>query len=149
MTLTITRRADATWRGSVTSGAGTMKVGSGAFEGPYSLRSRVEDVPQANPEELIGAAHAGCFTMSLANLLSEAGHPPDELTTAARVVMQQLPGGFSITRIELHTEARVDGLDRETFRALAQQAKDTCPVSRALAGVDEIALVAELHEAVV
>lgn len=140
----ITRRARAVWKGSVEAGGGDLALGSGAFAGPYSLRSRIEDVPQANPEELIGAAHAGCFTMSLANLLSEAGNPPAQLTTEAHVRLEETATGFSITKIELRTRGVVDGVDAATFASLAQQAKDTCPVSRALAGVDEIALVAEL-----
>lgn len=140
----ITRRASAVWKGSVEAGGGELSLGSGAFTGPYSLRSRVEDVPQTNPEELIGAAHAGCFTMSLANLLTEAGTPPAQLSTKAAVRMEETPTGFSITRIELRTEADVAGVDDAAFQALAQQAKDTCPVSRALGGVDEIVLVAQL-----
>ncbi|WP_320671771.1 OsmC family peroxiredoxin [Patulibacter defluvii] len=144
MGLKITRKAAAVWKGSVEEGEGRLSLGSGTFDGPYSLRSRVEDVPQANPEELIGAAHAGCFTMSLSNLLTEAGHPPTELRTSAQVRMEQRDSGFTITRIELKTVGEVEGVDAETFAALAQQAKDTCPVSRALAGVEEIALVVEL-----
>jgi lipoyl-dependent peroxiredoxin len=112
-------------------------VGSGAYEGPFTLRARVEDVERStNPEELIGAAHAGCFTMSLANLLSESGHPPADLQTAARVRLEQLDTGFAITQIELQTTGEVPGVDAATFKELAQQAKDTCPVSRALAGTD-------------
>lgn len=142
----ITRKASAVWKGSVEEGGGRLSLGSGTFEGPYSLRSRVEDVPQANPEELIGAAHAGCFTMSLSNLLSEAGHPPVELSTTAKVRMEQRDSGFTITLIELRTVGQVEGVDAETFATLAQEAKDTCPVSRALSGVEEIVLVAELAE---
>ena len=146
MGIKITRKAGAVWKGSVEEGEGRLSLGSGTFEGPYSLRSRVEDVPQSNPEELIGAAHAGCFTMSLSNLLSEAGHPPVELSTTAKVRMEQKDAGFTITWIELRTVGQVEGVDAETFARLAQEAKDTCPVSRALAGVEEIVLVAELAE---
>jgi len=96
-----------------------------------------------NPEELIGAGHAGCFTMSLANLLEEAGHPPDDLQTTAKVRLEQLEAGFSITRIELQTVGRVSGVDAQRFAELADQAKATCPVSRALAGT-EITLEASL-----
>jgi lipoyl-dependent peroxiredoxin len=95
----------------------------------------VEEVgPTTNPEELIGAAEAGCFTMSVANLLSEAGHPPTDLQTTARVHLEQRDAGFSITRIELRIVGDVPGVDGETFSTLAKQAEETCPVSRALAG---------------
>jgi osmotically inducible protein OsmC len=142
--LRITRSAQATWSGTVPDGGGRLALGSGAFEGPFTLRARVEDGQRgANPEELIGAGHAGCFTMSLADLLSTEGHPPDDLTTTARVHLEQADTGWSITRIELHTTGSVDGVDSATFTRLAEQAKTTCPVSRALAGT-EITLVAEL-----
>ena len=119
--------------------------GSGAFEGPFTLKARVEEVERAtNPEELIGAAEAGCFTMSLANLLSEAGHPPDDLRTTAEVRLEQLDDGFSITRIRLSTVGAGAGRRRRAaFEQLAEEAKATCPVSRALAGT-EITLEATL-----
>jgi lipoyl-dependent peroxiredoxin len=133
----ITRSADASWQGSVPDGGGRIALGSGAFEGPFTLKARVEDVERAtNPEELIGAAEAGCFTMSLADLLSNIGHPPTDLRTTAKVVLEQLEAGFSITRIELETVGDVPGVDAEQFESLAAQAKSTCPVSRALAGTD-------------
>ena len=144
MSIRVTRSAHASWRGTVADGGGTIGLGSGAYEGPFSLRARVEDVEKAtNPEELIGAAEAGCFTMSFANLLSEAGHPPSELRTTARVRLEQLDAGFAITRIELSTVGDVPGVDAATFSGLADQAKATCPVSRALAGT-EIVLEASL-----
>ncbi len=125
-------------------GGGRLALGSGAFEGPFTLRARVEDGQHgANPEELIGAGHAGCFTMSLADLLSTEGHPPDDLATTARVHLEQTDTGWSITQIELHTTGSVEGVDGATFTRLAEQAKATCPVSRALAAT-EITLVAEL-----
>lgn len=128
------------------SGGGRIGLGSGAFEGPYTLKSRVEEGQRTtNPEELIGAAHAGCFTMSLANLLSEAGHPPSDLRTTARVNLEQLEAGFRITRIELKTTGSAPGVDGDAFARLAQQAKDTCPVSLALAGT-EITVEAGLAE---
>jgi osmotically inducible protein OsmC len=140
----VTRTAKASWQGDVPSGGGRIGVGSGAYEGPFTLRARTEDVERStNPEELIGAAHAGCFTMSLANLLSESGHPPADLNTTARVRLEQLDTGFSITKIELQTTGEVPGVDAETFAKLARQAKDTCPVSRALAGT-EITLEARI-----
>jgi osmotically inducible protein OsmC len=140
----VTRRSQATWKGTVPDGGGRLRLGSGAFEGPFSLKARVEDVERAtNPEELIAAAEAGCFTMSLANLLSEAGHPPDELTTTANVRLEQRDGRFSITTIELRTSGQVAGLSAERFAELAREAKETCTVSRVLAGA-EITLEASL-----
>ena len=144
MSIRITRTAQASWRGTVAEGGGRLGLGSGAFEGPFTLQARVEDgQPGANPEELIGAAHAGCFTMSLADQLSEAGHPPTELRTTARVRLEQRPEGFRITRITLTAEGEVPGVDETRFQELAERAKTTCPVSLALAGT-EIALEARL-----
>jgi osmotically inducible protein OsmC len=141
----VIRTAKASWSGTVPEGGGRLALGSGAFEGPFTLRARVEDgQPGTNPEELVGAGHAGCFTMSLANLLSEQGHPPDDLQTTARVALEQLETGFTITRIVLDTVGSVAGIDEATFVRLAEQAKATCPVSRALAGT-EIALTARLE----
>jgi lipoyl-dependent peroxiredoxin len=142
--LRLTRTADASWSGTVPDGGGHIALGSGAFEGRFTLKARVEDgQPGTNPEELVGAGHAGCFTMSLANLLSEEGHPPDDLQTTAHVVLEQLDVGFRITRIELKTEGRVSGVDEARFQELAEQAKSTCPVSLALAAT-EISLDARL-----
>jgi lipoyl-dependent peroxiredoxin len=143
----VTRRSQATWKGTVPEGGGRLSLGSGAYEGPFSLKARVEDVEKAtNPEELIAAAQAGCFTMSLANLLSEAGHPPDELSTTAGVRLEEQDGRFSITRIELRTTGTVPGVSDEQFADLAHEAKETCPVSRVLAGA-EITLEATLVSA--
>jgi lipoyl-dependent peroxiredoxin len=144
MSVRVTRTAKARWQGDLAEGGGRIGVGSGAYEGPFTLRARVEDVERStNPEELIGAAHAGCFTMSLANLLTESGHPPADLKTSAKVRLEQLETGFAITNIALETVSEVPGVDADTFARLAQQAKDTCPVSRALAGT-EITLEARL-----
>ena len=144
MSVRVTRTAQASWRGDLAAGGGRIGVGSGAYEGPFTLRARVEDVERStNPEELIGAANAGCFTMSLANLLTESGHPPADLRTTAKVRLEQLDTGFSITNIALDTVGEVPGVDAETFARLARQAKDTCPVSKALAGT-EISLEARL-----
>jgi osmotically inducible protein OsmC len=144
MSIRITRTAQASWSGTVPEGGGRLGLGSGAFEGPFTLKARVEeDHPSANPEELIGAANAGCFTMSLADLLSEAGHPPAELRTTAHVRLEQQDAGFRITRITLSTEGDVPGVDDAQFQRLAEQAKATCPVSLALAGT-EIVLEARL-----
>jgi osmotically inducible protein OsmC len=140
----VTRRSQATWKGNVEDGGGRLALGSGAYEGPFSLKARVEDVEKAtNPEELIAAAEAGCFTMALSNLLSEAGHPPEELSTTASVRLEEQDGRFSITRIEVRTEGTVPGVSEDKFSELAREAKETCPVSRVLAGA-EITLEAKL-----
>ena len=117
-------------------GGGRLGLGSGAFEGPFTLKARVEEGrPSANPEELIGAALAGCFTMSLADKLSEAGFPPAELRTTAHVRLEQRPEGFRITRITLSTEGDVPGVDDARFQDLAERAS-VCPISVALAGTE-------------
>jgi osmotically inducible protein OsmC len=119
----------------VPDGGGRIALGSGAYEGAFTLRNRVEDVERGtNPEELIAAAEAGCFTMSLASLLEEAGSPPRDLRTTVRVRLEQLQEGFRITRIAVQTVGDVPGFDPQRFAQLAEQAKATCPVSLALAG---------------
>jgi osmotically inducible protein OsmC len=145
VSIRVTRSAQASWQGTVPDGGGRIALGSGAFEGPFTLKARVEDVERStNPEELIGAAEAGCFTMSLASLLSEAGHPPEDLQTTARVRLeQQDSGGFAITQIALQTVGEVSGIDAARFAELAEEAKATCPVSRALAGT-QVTLQAKL-----
>ena len=143
MSFGVVRSAQASWQGAVADGSGRIALGSGAFDGPYSLRARVEESGRAtNPEELIGAAEAACFTMSLANLLSEAGHPARDLRTTARVTLAQVGAGFNITRIELRTVGEVPGVDQAAFSDLAERARD-CTVSRALAGT-EITLEASI-----
>ena len=127
------RNADAEWKGSLADGKGTMRFGSGAFEGAYSARSRFEEGTGTNPEELIGAAHAGCFSMQLSHLLAESGHVPERVHTTAEVHLTKGADGFSITRIDLRSEGSVPGIDEATFAEHAEQAKATCPVSRALA----------------
>lgn len=142
MTFRVIRSAGATWQGTVSEGEGRIELGSGAFEGPYSLRSRTEEgVHATNPEELIGAAEAACFTMSLANVLAEAGYPAESIRTTARVMLEQA-AGFDITSIALVTDAVVPGLQEDDFDDFARQAKD-CTVSRALTGT-EITLNARL-----
>jgi osmotically inducible protein OsmC len=137
VSIRVTRRAQASWQGTVPEGGGRIALGSGAFEGPFTLKARVQDVERAtNPEELIGAGEAGCFTMSLASLLSEAGHPPTDLSTTASVRLEQQEQGFTITQIAIKTVGDVPGVDAETFARLAAEAKATCPVSRALAGTE-------------
>jgi osmotically inducible protein OsmC len=137
------RSAEAEWKGNLTEGAGRMKLGSGAFDGAYSFPSRFQDAPGTNPEELIGAAHAGCFSMALAAGLAKAGHAPTRVHTVARVHLDKAGEGFAITRIELETEAEVPGIDDAAFQREAEAAKRNCPVSKALAGT-EIGLKAVL-----
>ncbi len=137
--------ASAVWNGKLQDGQGTMKLGSGAFEGKYSFRSRFEDGGGTNPEELIGAAHAGCFSMALAFTLGEAGHSPQNVATSAVVNLEKVADGFAITTIELNCEADVPGIGEEEFLKFADQAKQGCPVSKALAGV-EIKLNAKLRK---
>lgn len=134
------RTSSAEWKGTLKEGSGTMRLGSGAFAGPFSFASRFESGPGTNPEELIGAAHAGCFSMFLAALLTDAGFPPKSIRTTAAV---HLGAGPTITRIELATEASVPGIDAESFQRHAEAAKKGCPVSKALAG-PEIVLGAKL-----
>ena len=138
-----TRSAEAVWDGDLMEGNGRMSFGSGAFEGPYSFKSRMEEGPGTNPEELVGAAHAGCFSMQLSGVLSAAGHPPTSIRTGARVAFNQADGGWEITRVELSTEGEVPGIDQAAFAEHANTAKEICPVSKALAGV-EITLNASL-----
>ena len=137
------RKANAVWEGDLKGGQGTVKLGSGAFEGRYSFGSRFEEAGGTNPEELIGAAHAGCFSMALSAGLGRAGHSPKRVATSARVHLEKVGEGFQITRIELDCEAEVPGLDEAGFQAAAKAAKEGCPVSKALAGT-EITLNARL-----
>jgi osmotically inducible protein OsmC len=138
------RKAEAEWKGNLAEGAGELKVGSGAFAGPYSFKSRFEDGQSAtNPEELVGAAHAGCFTMALTAQLSRAQIAPTRIHTTATVKLEKVGEAFSITSINLETEAEITGIDDATFQKYAQDAKQNCPVSKALAGT-EINLNAKL-----
>jgi osmotically inducible protein OsmC len=130
-----TTNASAVWQGSLRDGEGTMKLGSG-YEGQYTFASRFEQGKGTNPEELIGAAHAGCFSMALSASLSRAGFTPTRIQTKATVTLDQVDGGFGITRIDLDTEAEVPGIDEATFQEQAQGAKQNCPVSKALSAVD-------------
>ncbi|MBX9682055.1 MAG: OsmC family protein [Gemmataceae bacterium] len=138
-----TRNADAVWEGDLKSGKGKLKLGSGAYEGAYSFQSRFESGTGTNPEELIAAAHAGCFSMALSHALAQAGHPVKSVRTTAKVHLEQTAGGFSIPRIDLVTEGEVPGIDAATFQKQAAEAKKNCPVSKVLAGA-EITLDAKL-----
>jgi osmotically inducible protein OsmC len=130
------RTSDAQWEGDLQSGKGTMRFGSGAFEGQYSFASRFENGTGTNPEELIAAAHAGCFSMALSGGLSRAGHVPNRVHTTAKVHLEKGDAGFRISTIELETEADVPGIDDAAFQQAAEAAKVGCPVSQALAAVD-------------
>jgi osmotically inducible protein OsmC len=138
------RSAEAVWKGSLKEGAGTMKMASGAYEGQYSFSSRFEEGSGTNPEELIAAAHAGCYSMALSAELGRAGYTPDKVNTTAQVHLTKGENGFGITRVHLITEAHVPGIDEGTFQEQAEKAKKGCPVSRALGAVDEVTLDAKL-----
>jgi osmotically inducible protein OsmC len=141
-----TRNAQAEWNGNLMQGRGRLKVGSGAVDVPYSFKSRFEEGQSAtNPEELIGAAHAGCFTMALSAQLSKAGLTPTRIHTDAAVTLDKIGESFSITRIELRTSAEIPGIDDAAFQKLAADAKQNCPVSKALAGT-QIGLRATLGQ---
>lgn len=135
------RTAEARWNGGLMKGNGTMRLGSGAYEGKYSFGSRFEEAPGTNPEELIGAAHAGCFSMALSGALGKEGHDPQSVETRAVVKLEKQEAGFAITGIQLTTHAVVPGIAAEEFLQIAESAKENCPVSRALASVP-IALTA-------
>jgi osmotically inducible protein OsmC len=138
------REASAQWQGTLKEGSGRLRLGSGVFEGAYSFPSRFENGPGTNPEELIAAAHAGCFSMALTAILGAEGHTAENIHTIAKVHLGATTAGPTLTRIELETQARVAGISAEDFERLAQKAKATCLVSRALAGVATITLKASL-----
>lgn len=128
----VTRKADARWTGELKTGTGHIRLGSGAYEGMYSFTTRFEGAPGANPEELLGAAHAGCFSMALNNSMFQAGHAPKSVFTTAEVQMDKTATGTSIVGIVLTTEAEVPGMTAEQFNEFAETAKATCIISRAL-----------------
>lgn len=137
------RKAEAEWRGTLREGKGEIKVESGLFSGQYSFGTRFENGKGTNPEELIGAAHAGCFSMALAAGLEKAGKPAKRVHTTASVRLDKVGDGFGITKIDLDCEAEVPGIDNAGFQEQAKKAKENCPVSKALAGV-QITLNARL-----
>ena len=139
------RTSSAVWNGSLTEGNGTMRMASGAYEGPYSFQSRFEEADGTNPEELIAAAHAGCFSMALSGELGRAGVTPESVETEATVHLDEVDGGFAIKRIDLQTRVTAPGVDESTFREAAEAAKKGCPVSQALAAVETIELDAQLN----
>lgn len=137
------RSADARWEGSLQAGKGSMRLAGGAYEGPYSFSSRFEEGSGTNPEELIAAAHAGCFSMALSGGLGRAGHEPVSVQTTAKVHLEKGDAGFGISRIDLVTEAEVPGISEDDFQQAAETAKQNCPVSKLLAAA-EITLEAKL-----
>lgn len=141
-----TRKAEADWDGGIMDGKGKVKLGSGAFEGAYSFKSRFsedEDQKATNPEELIAAAHAGCFTMALSGNLGRAGYAPTNIHTTANVKIEKQGDGFVIPNIDLVTEAEVEGIEDAEFQKIAEETKKTCPISQVLSGA-EISLKATL-----
>jgi osmotically inducible protein OsmC len=138
------RTADARWNGSLQEGNGTMRMASGAYEGPYTFQSRFEEGEGTNPEELIAAAHAGCFSMALSGDLGRAGHEAETVETTATVHLELGDGPPTVARIVLDTRARVPGIEDSEFQQIAEGAKQNCPISRALAAVETIEVNAEL-----
>lgn len=138
------RSAEAVWNGTLQEGNGVMKMASGAYEGQYSFSSRFEEGAGTNPEELIAAAHAGCYSMALSGALGRAGFPPTRVNTTARVHITRQEAGFRITKIELDTEAVVPDIDEAKFQEIANATKSSCPVSVALGAVPEMVLNARL-----
>ncbi len=135
--------AHAEWNGNLQAGEGRMRLGKGAFEGSYNFESRFEEGAGTNPEELLAAAHAGCFSMALAHGLTSAGYKPTRISTTAKVHLEKSEGAFVISKIELETEGNVPGVEETTFRKHAETAKHGCPLSRALSGT-KISLSARL-----
>jgi osmotically inducible protein OsmC len=134
------RTASARWNGTLTEGAGVMRTGKGGYEGNFSFRSRFEEGEGTNPEELIGAAQAGCFSMAFSKVLADAGHPPTSIETTANVHLQPVDGKQTVTRIELATTGDVPGIDEAEFAKLAEVTKESCPISRLLGPGTEITL---------
>ncbi len=139
-----TRNGSAVWNGNLEDGAGKLTIGDGVWTGDYSFASRFEEGEGTNPEEMLAAAHAGCFSMALSLGLTDAGHPPNSINTTARVQLRNVDGLPTIDQIQLETEGDVPGIDQATFEQQAEGAKAGCVVSRALAGVDKIELTAKL-----
>ena len=138
------RIANARWEGSLQDGHGTMRMASGAYEGPFSFQSRFEEGDGTKPEELIAAAHAGCFSMALSGEIDRAGHEAESVETEATVHLEKVTEGFAIKRIVLRTRVSAPGLDESAFQEAAEAAKKGCPVSQALAAVESIEVEAEL-----
>jgi osmotically inducible protein OsmC len=138
------RTASARWQGNFTEGSGTIKTGKGGYQGNYSAKARFEEGEGTNPEELIGAAHAGCFSMAFSKALADAGFSPTSVETTAKVHLDKTDAGFSVTRIDLDTAGDIPGIDEGTFQKIAEGAKENCPISRLLSPGAEITLTAKL-----
>ena len=138
------RNASARWTGTLTEGTGVLRTGKGGYEGNYSFSSRFQEGEGTNPEELIGAAHAGCFSMFLSKVLTDAGHPPTSVETSAKVHLEKTDAGQTVTRIELDTVGVVPGMDAADFDKHAEAAKAGCPISRLLAPGTAITLTSRL-----
>ena len=138
------RTATARWEGNLTEGSGTVKTGKGGYQGNYSFKSRFEEGEGTNPEELIGAAHAGCFSMAFSKDLADAGFTPNSVDTTAKVHLDKTDGGFGVTRIELDSVGDVPNIDADTFQKIAEGAKENCPISRLLSPGAQISLNARL-----
>lgn len=135
--MAITRKADAHWQGGLQTGGGQMRLGSGLFEGAYSFNSRLGDGTRGtNPEELLAASHAGCYTMALSAAFERAGHPVTDISTTASVQIDTDPPGLRISKIHLKTVGKVPGVDAETFEKMAQDAKINCLISKILGNVE-------------
>jgi osmotically inducible protein OsmC len=138
------RTASARWEGNLTEGSGTIKTGKGGYQGNYSFTSRFEEGEGTNPEELIGAAHAGCFSMAFSKGLADAGFTPTSVATTAKVHLDKTDAGFTVTGIDLETVGDVPGIDEGTFQKVAEGAKENCPISRLLSPGTQISLTATL-----
>lgn len=138
------RTASARWEGNLTEGSGTVTTGKGGYQGNYSFKSRFEEGEGTNPEELIGAAHAGCYSMAFSKGLADAGFTPTSVETTAKVHLDKTDAGFGVTRIELDTVGAVPGIDEGTFQKIAEGAKENCPISRLLSPGAQISLTAKL-----
>jgi len=138
------RSAQARWEGNLTEGSGTIKTGKGGYQGNYSFKSRFEEGEGTNPEELIAAAHSGCFSMAFSKGLADAGFTPTSVETTAKVHLDKTDAGFGVSRIELETVGDVPGIDNDTFQKIAEGAKENCPISRLLSPGAAISLSATL-----
>jgi osmotically inducible protein OsmC len=138
------RTATARWEGNLTEGSGTVKTGKGGLQGNYSFKSRFEEGEGTNPEELIAAAHSGCFSMAFSKGLADEGYTPTSVETVAKVHLDKTEGGFGVSRIDLETVGDVPGIDEATFQKIAEGAKENCPISRLLSPGAAISLSAKL-----
>lgn len=144
MIYVLNRKAQAVWEGNLKNGRGIIEFGGGAFKGNYSFASRFENGKGTNPEELIAAAHSGCFAMALSNMLAEAGYTPEQVKVTAKVSLEKVDNGFKITTSHLDCIAKVPGISQDKFMTIAEEAKKGCPVSVLLSHI-QITLDARLE----